>query len=110
MAASGSTASPDPVRNADTAIERALEELQRASGAELRQRWRAVYGRPPPRRSRPEFLRRALAYEAQAKLLGGLSEVTRKRLRRLAEGKGDSGTAARATTRLKPGTRLLREW
>jgi hypothetical protein len=51
-----------------------------------------------------------LAYEVQAKLLGGLSAATRKRLRRLAERRADSGHAARAAPRLKPGTRLLREW
>ena len=98
------------MQEVDTAVERALVELQRASGDELRRRWRAIYGRPPPLRSRPEFLRRALAYEAQARLLGGLPEATCKRLRRLAEGKGDLGHTARAAPRLKPGTRLIREW
>lgn len=99
-----------PIRDIDEAVARALEELHGATVAELRQRWTAVYGRPPRLRSKSDFLRRALAYEAQAKLLGGLSATTRRRLRRLAEGKPNSASATRASARLKPGTRLLREW
>jgi hypothetical protein len=49
------------------------------------------------------MLRRALAWELQAKVHGGLSRNTRQKLDQLA--------AAKTVTRdARPGTRLVREW
>lgn len=51
-----------------------------------------------------------LAYRVQAQQFGGLSEATRRRLRRLAGGGTAAGDALPPPRQLKPGTRLLREW
>jgi hypothetical protein len=84
-----------------------VREIAAATPEALRLRWETVFGHPPPLRSRVDLLRRALAYEAQAEVLGG-AEAVRRRLARLARGEGDP--AARAALRLKLGTRLVREW
>jgi DUF2924 family protein len=91
-------------------IERAarlVEEIAVADHDVLRLRWQSVFGHPPPRRSRAELLRHALAYEAQAEIFGGTDRI-RRRLDRLARGEADP--LARAALRLKQGTRLVREW
>ena len=49
------------------------------------------------------MLRLALAWELQAKALGGLSRLTRQKLDQLARG-------ATRTEPTRPGTRLVREW
>jgi hypothetical protein len=60
-----------------------------------------------PPRLRAETLRRLLAYEVQARALGGLTAQERRRLRTMTDGKqGDGAGAASAT----PGVHLVREW
>ena len=54
---------------------------------------------------------RMLAYRLQEKAEGGLSPGTRNRLRGLSGQIGSAGgRASRPTSRLKVGTRLIREW
>ena len=95
-----------------SALVREIEELQEATSANLKERWRALYGTEPPRRISRDLLIRALAYRIQEKALGGLKPSTR---RLLSEGRSrcfgppvHPGSAR--TTALKPGTVLLREW
>lgn len=79
-----------------------LTALATMSPAELRERWAEVSKKPLPRLS-PAMLRRALAYEVQAKALGGLSRAPQQRL--------DQTAAAKTQTRsASPGMRLVREW
>ncbi len=56
------------------------------------------------------FLLRALAYRIQEKALGGLDRVTRRRLDRAAADIAAGRAPAPRGTKIKPGTRLLREW
>ena len=56
------------------------------------------------------FLLRALAYGIQEKALGGLDRTTRRRLDRAAADLAAGRTPAPPGPRIKPGTRLLREW
>ena len=58
-----------------------------------------------PPRLRAETLRRLLAYETQARTLGGLTAQERRTLRAVATGKAgrDAGVAS-------PGTHLVRDW
>ena len=79
-----------------------LAALATLSPAQLREQWRKVTGKVLPRVS-PALLRLALAYELQAKALGGLSRPSQQRLAQLATAK----TQTRNTT---PGMRLVREW
>ena len=60
-----------------------------------------------PPRLRAETLRRLLAYESQARALGGLTAQERRTVRAVAHGKAgrDAGIAVAS-----PGTQLVREW
>jgi hypothetical protein len=79
-----------------------LAELETMSKADLKDRWAKLTGRPVPRVSEA-MLRLALAYEMQAKALGGLSRKTRQRMDQVAG-------ARTQTTDVRPGMRLVREF
>ena len=82
-------------------LEADLAALATMSPAQLREHWGTLTRRPLPRIS-PAMLRLALAYELQAKALGGLSRSSRQRL--------DQAAAAKTRTRsASPGMRLVRE-
>ncbi len=56
------------------------------------------------------LLVRALAYRMQEQALGGLDRATRRRLERATENVAAGRTPAPTGPKIKPGTRLLREW
>jgi hypothetical protein len=92
-------------------IGEALVRLPTLGRAELRAEWLRLYGTEAPARLGRELLIAAIAYRRQAEVLGGLRPELRRRLRSIAEAAGRSGEAVLATPlRLKPGTRLIREW
>lgn len=108
-------------------VEREIAALDGIDITALQNRWRELYKVPPPFKIRSGFLRRAIAYRLQELLYGGLSNATKKELRRIAEqarlnrshsGGRRSNEASEATVAsllprrkyLSPGTRLLREW
>ena len=66
----------------------------------------ALPGIRVPPRLRAETLRRLLAYEVQARALGGVTAIERRMLRSVASGKPVGDVSAQAT----PGTHLGREW
>ena len=67
----------------------------------------ALPGVTVPPRLRAETLRRLLAYETQARALGGLTAQERRTLRAIANGKpGRDASVAVAS----PGTHLVRDW
>ena len=85
-----------------TILEQKLAVLTTMSSAQLRDQWRTLVGSPLPRIS-PSLMRLALAWEIQAKALGGLSRATTQALEQ----------AGRGLTRTSPATagmRLVREW
>jgi len=89
-----------------------IEALHAMTIDELRARWSKAFQAPPPPRASRDLLLRAVAHRTQEKAHGGLRAATRRRLARLA-GIDDCGEAAprRAPApRLKPGTRLYRQW
>ena len=76
----------------------------------LRVLWAEHLGAPPPGQS-TEILRRRLAWELQARVFGGLSADTKRRLRQLHERfTRDAGFTPSPILDLKPGTVLVREW
>ena len=87
-----------------------LEALQDLSHGKLKQRWRDLYGSTCPAHMSRMFLLRALAYRMQEQALGGLDSATRRRLDRTAEDLAAGRPAAASMPKIKPGTRLLREW
>jgi hypothetical protein len=78
---------------------------------QLRARWKLLYEiEAPPRLSR-DLLRRAVAYQLQENVLGGLKSATRRLLERVAE----NARARKPTTvvllrKIGPNTILIREW
>lgn len=78
-----------------------LEELETMSKGDLADRWAKLTGRPVPKVSE-RLLRLALAYELQAKALGGLSRKTKQRLDQVAAAKSE-------TQDIRAGMRLARE-
>jgi hypothetical protein len=94
-----------------SALVREIEELQEATSANLKERWRALYRSEPPRRISRDLLIRALAYRIQEKALGGLKPSTRRLLTKVAaDASARRPIQVAPEPRLKPGTVLLREW
>ncbi len=88
-----------------------LAELETSSTAELRARWEQAIKRPTPKWASRDLLLRALAYHVQEQAEGGLNKVTRRRLAKLAGSNGENRQPISSPNlRLKPGSRLIREW
>jgi DUF2924 family protein len=102
--------SPTPIPPAG--ILRRLAALQRAPMADLKQRWRELFGTEPPAFSRT-YLQSRLAYRIQELAYGSLKAETVARLEALGE-KLDGGNITlrriRADDRPIAGTRLIREY
>lgn len=87
-----------------------LAALHDLSHNELKERWSDLYGsacRPGMSRN---ILVRALAYRIQERALGGLDPSTRRRFDRAAADVAAGRNPAPLAPKIKPGTRLLREW
>jgi Protein of unknown function (DUF2924) len=78
---------------------------------DLRQRWKAMYGKAPSREIGRSFLTRAIAYRLQERVYGELKPSTRRLLIQFAQ-----ETATRSSPKKPPirkaqsGTVLIREW
>ena len=83
-------------------MEEQIARLTTLSSADLRETWTRLTASPVPRIS-PSLLRLALAYEIQARAIGGLSRETTRKLDQLA-------VAKTKTSAVSPGMRLVREW
>ena len=70
-------------------------------------RWQRLYGRPPPSKLSRALLEKAIAYEIQCAVFGGLSTAARRALRTAASGNDGSSASRR---HVAPGARLVREW
>ncbi len=87
-----------------------LAALQELSLGALRERWCELYGSAcPPRMSRIVLLR-ALAHRIQEQTLGGLDRATLRRLNRATADLAAGRSPTQPRSKVKPGTRLLREW
>lgn len=83
-------------------LDEQLAELATMPKKTLKDRWAKLTGRSVPRVSE-RMLRLAVAYELQAKVLGGLSRKAKQRL--------DQVAAAKTETKdTRPGMRLAREF
>jgi len=87
-----------------------LAVLAELSLADLRLEWRRLFRADPPRLSR-DIMIRAVAHRLQESAHGGASKVTRRRLMTLAAEFETGGTIAPPPgPKIKPGSRLVREW
>ena len=95
----------------DTALEAEIGRLPALSLLELRNRWKALFGHPAPKSLRRNFLARAVAYQMQVEAYGGLSVATKRRLREIANAvRNGDGNAMLGSSRIKPGTQMIRQW
>ena len=88
-----------------------LAALPKLSKAELYDLWKQCFDSPPPSKLRRDLMIPILAYRIQEQAFGSLSARACDRLRQLSQAfeQGNDPTTARAP-RLRPGTRLVRQW
>src|SRR5712691_6086533 len=88
-----------------------LTLLPRMTKAQLLALWKELFRVPRPRQVRRGLIIRILAYRIQEQAYGGLNAATRKRLGELAR-KFETNPKAELSgaPRIKPGTRLVRDW
>jgi hypothetical protein len=93
---------------------RQLAELPTFSVAQLRERWRRLYGAEPPASYKGQYLIRRLAWRIQELAYGGLSDGAQATLTQVAD--EDAATARRPSSCKREqnlpvaGTRLVRDW
>jgi hypothetical protein len=85
-----------------------LRELEEASRGTLVAQWRRHYRSEPPRYASVEFMRQAIAHAIQEREFGGLPASAQRELLAIAKGTQSAGTSSKI--KIKPGTKLLREW
>ncbi len=94
-----------------TDIDREIGALADLPRADLVKRWCGFYRAKAPKGISRRMMVRAIAYEMQAKKYGGLKPAVSRRLQRIAAGLvAGEPVAIKATPKLKPGARLVREW
>src|SRR6266446_2257155 len=95
----------------DVALEAEIGRLPALGLLELRNRWKALFGRPAPKSLRRNFLARAVAYQMQVEAYGGLSVATKRRLREIANAvRNGDANATLGGSHIKPGTQMIRQW
>ena len=95
-------------------LEVEIAALPKMNLAQLQAKWRRVLKQAPPPHVRKQLLVPLLAYKLQEQAYGGLKPEVKRRLRELAANfhRDSRKTAAqrRDPLRIKPGTRLIRQW
>jgi hypothetical protein len=87
-----------------------IKQLPKMSTPDLRALWRQVFSTPPHPKLRRELIIPILAYRLQEQAYGGLSHETLSKLKRLAKDLARRPSAVAAMGRIKPGTRMIRQW
>ena len=99
------------LRNSDPqAVEAEVAALGDLDLAAIRERWRVLFGNPPPKSLRHAFLVKACAYGIRTRAFGGLSKATKRRLREIADATRMGKPTPAAPVRTRAGTRLIRAW
>jgi hypothetical protein len=89
-----------------------IAQLPSFSRQQLLDLWLKLHGRAAPPGIRRELMVPFLAYRIQEKAYGGLKTATRSKLLRIARAleKAPSATEWLTKPKIKPGTRVVREW
>ncbi len=88
-----------------------LAALPEMAAVDLRAEWRRLYRAHPPQRIGRHLLELGVAWKLQERAYGGFSAAKKRRLADLAKTMDEKGDLAKArAVRLKPGTKLVREW
>lgn len=92
-------------------LEDEIARLRDLDLSELRDKWRKHYKTEPSKSFRRDFLVRAVAYQMQVEVYGGLKPSTLRRLKKIAEALREGKAEAIFTApKIKPGTLLVRSW
>lgn len=83
-----------------------LRALETSSRVELVEEWNRFFKSAPPRYASSKFMAQGIAYALQECAFGGLSQAIQRQLASISNGKPVQATSPK----IKPGTRLLREW
>ena len=110
----GTTAAPivaKPMSKSTAELKAKLTALTVMDGDGLRHEWRRLYRSNPPLRIRRDLLILAIAWKLQEKVHGGLTAAQKRKLADIAaELKKGGELSAGPVIRMKPGSRLVREW
>ena len=88
-----------------------IASLSKLGIDELRERWKAIFGKAPSRDISRSFLTRVIAYRLQERAYGGLKPSTRRLLSRVAEESAAGSSPKKPQIRkAQSGTVLIREW
>ncbi|MFZ0679433.1 DUF2924 domain-containing protein [Candidatus Binatus sp.] len=77
-----------------------IASLSKLGTDEIRERWKAMFGKTPSRDISRSFLTRAIAYRLQEKAFGGLKPSTRRLLEELTDDRADGSALATAPSRI----------
>jgi hypothetical protein len=84
-----------------------MSELNELDRSGLRVAWQRAFDKAPPHFLSMLFMRKALIWDAQCKLYGGVPANLKRALKAVADGKTPRAVP---TPVLRPGTQLVREW
>ena len=91
-----------------------IAKLPTLTREQLRAKWRTALKQPAPPHLRKQLLVPMLAYKLQEQAYGGLKPHVKRRLRELAvrfvADPGQDVAKLATPARIKPGTRLIRQW
>jgi hypothetical protein len=97
-------------KRTDQNLEAELDELPTLPRDELKKRWTELYDTPCPRKMSRKLLRYAIAYRLQENVYGGLDKKTLRLLEKATANLAAGKPVIPDGPKIKPGTRLLREW
>ena len=86
-----------------------LAALATMSSAQLKSEWRQLYKVSPPPLT-ADLLARGIAWKLQERAHGGLSASTLREIEQLKRQLDRAGSVRVTDGRIKPGTRLVRDW
>jgi hypothetical protein len=92
-----------------SALQAQLAALAHMTQAQLKAEWLRVYKAPAPALT-ADLLARGIAWKLQERALGGLTPATLREVARIAKQSTGSASANVTAGRIKPGTRLVRDW
>ena len=88
-----------------------IASLSKLGTDEIRERWKAMFGKAPSSDISRSFLTRAIAYRLQEKAFGGLKPSIRRLLVEFTDERADGSAVAAAPSRIvQRGAVLVREW
>jgi hypothetical protein len=87
-----------------------IADLSKASITDLREHWKALYGKEPSAHIGRSLMMRTIAYRLQEKALGGLKASAQRVLDRIGVGRSETALEPIPKHRASAGTVLIREW